>query len=156
MSSCSSCLQAKAPLECIYCKSSLCKDCVQFVDENSYPFFALFEKKITFGNQCPTCFEKNSSDWVSEYNEIYEKAKNIDVFYRRISGKETRLMKRIEPALQVDQCADEKEVLLKLAFCAVQKQATSVIDIEVFSKKFKDGSYTTVVWHGTGIAANRK
>lgn len=155
MSQCVSCLQSKAPLNCVFCQESLCKNCVEIVDENSYPFLSLFEKKIPQGNQCPNCFEKNTQNLINEYLEIYEKSKNIDIFYRRTHGKETRLMKRIEPVLKVDRCADEDDVLMKLAFCAVQKNASAVIDVEVFSEKFKDGSYTTVLWHGSGIAANK-
>jgi hypothetical protein len=155
MSACISCLTSKAPLQCVFCQGSLCKDCAQFVDENSYPFHPLFEKKLNLGTHCPNCFDKHTKSQADEYNQIYEKAKNIDVYFRRINGKETRLMKRIEPALKVENCLDEDDVLLRLAFCAVQKEATAVVDIEVFSEKFKDGSYTTVVWSGTGLAANR-
>lgn len=156
MSACVSCLQKKAPLSCVLCEASLCKDCVQFVDENSFPFCHLMQQKMHVGAQCPNCYQEKSLSHVEKYEEILQKAKNIDIYYRRINGKEARLMERMEPALKVENCSDEEDVLMSLAFLAVQMGATAVIDVEVFSQKTKDGSYTTVTWNGVGAASTRK
>ncbi len=84
---------------------------------------------------------------------MLSRARNVEVFYRRIQGKETRLMERIEPLVVVEGCDDEKDILMRLAFVAVQKNANYVVDIEVFSEKQKDGSYSLVTWRGSGYPA---
>jgi hypothetical protein len=155
MSACSSCLKPKANLSCSLCNESLCKDCAHFIDESSYPFLPLFLEKINLGTQCPTCFQKNTAGVLQKYDEVFEKAQNTEVFYRKTDGKETRLMRRLEPVLTAENCADEEEVLMSLAFQAAQKGATIVVDIDVMSEKTKNGSYTTVQWKGSGSAALR-
>lgn len=155
MSSCCSCLKAKAPLSCALCSESLCKDCAHFIDESNYAYLPLFLEKINLGTQCPTCFQKNTAGSLQKYEEVLEKARNTEVFYRRTDGKETRLMRRLEPALRADNCNDEEDVLMSLAFQAAQKGSTIVVDIEVSSEKTKNGSYTTVQWKGSGSAALR-
>ena len=155
MSSCCSCLKPKAPLTCSLCAENLCKDCAHFIDESSYPYLPLFLEKINLGTQCPTCFQKNTAGVLQKYEEVLEKAKITEVFYRRTDGKETRLMRRLEPVLTVENCDDEEDVLMSLAFQAAQKGATIVVDIDVQSEKTKNGSYTTVLWKGSGSAAHR-
>ncbi len=155
MSSCSSCLKPKAPLSCSLCSESLCKDCAHFIDETNYPYLPLFLQKVHLGTQCPACFQKQTAGHLQKYDEIVEKAKITEVFFRRTNGKETRLMLRLEPVLTVDNCDDEEDVLMSLAFRAAQMGAAIVVDIEVLSEKTKNGSYTTVLWRGSGSAAHR-
>ena len=154
--SCTSCLTAKAPLTCIHCQSSLCKSCAVFVDENSYPYLNLFQKSVAQGAHCPSCYQEKTQEAIEDYNVLLKRAQNLEVFYRRINGKETRLMKRIDPLVVLENCLDEKDILIRLAFVAVQRDAECVVDIEVFSEKQKEGSYSLVTWRGSGFPAMKR
>ncbi len=81
-----------------------------------------------------------------------ESAKNVFVYYKAQS-KETRLMKRSESPLQVNACADRDETVLRLAFLAVKLGFNAIIDVDLVSKKVRDGSYKILTWNGTAVPA---
>ncbi|MCC2677947.1 MAG: hypothetical protein K0R29_523 [Pseudobdellovibrio sp.] len=82
-----------------------------------------------------------------------ETAKNILVF--EISqGKETRLIKRKEAKLVVEECPDRDETMLRLAFQAAEKGFNAIIDVDIKSKKVKEGKYQHTMYSGTAIPAN--
>jgi len=150
---CTVCQKPKATLECGLCQDHLCKYCARIMDEDSFSFLAEVPADLSHGVYCTPCFENKVSTALQDYNQTMESAKDILVFYKAHS-KETRLVKRVEDPISVADCADERDVILRLAFLAVKSKHNGIIDIEVSAKKVKTGSYQTTTWSGTGIPAN--
>lgn len=99
------------------------------------------------------CFDAKVAPAQQVYNEIMESAKNVQV-YEKGQGKETRLMKRVVPAVHVDNCADRKETLMRLAFRAAEAGFNGLIDVEIKSEKVFVQSYQTSRWKGSGVPIN--
>ncbi len=150
---CSNCSRIKANLECGLCHSILCKSCTQFVDEEAFSYLLKIPKDLTHQAYCFSCFEQKVRPEKEAYDQDLEKAKEISVF-NKAQHKLTRHVKRIEPALQVRNCADEKEATMRLAFLAVKLNFNALLDIELEYEKVRSGSYQKLIWHGSAIPAN--
>lgn len=84
-----------------------------------------------------------------------ELAKGIRV-YEKNQGKETRLMKRVAQPVQVKNCSDRQETLLRLAFLAAKAGYNGIIDVDIKSEKVIDNSYQTTTYSGSGVPINLK
>lgn len=151
--SCCSCFNAKASLECGLCHQAVCKKCAQFLAEDSFSFLAKVPEQLTHTVYCPQCFDAQVAAPLAEYNETMEKAKNISIYFKEQS-KETRLLSRKEAPVKVENCPDREETLLRLAFFAAHKKFNGLIDVELISKKIREGSYQTQSWSGSAIPVN--
>ena len=147
---CSICLKTKAGLECGICHNSVCKTCAQFLDEDSFSFLKVIPEELTCSAYCPHCFDEKVAGQLTQYTETMERAKNINVFLKNQS-KESRPYKSEEPPFTVEDCPDAEEALLRLAFFAVQSNFNGLVNVDIYSKKVRDGNYQTHLWSGTGI-----
>ncbi len=82
-----------------------------------------------------------------------EKAKEIMIFTKS-QAKETRFVKRLEEPFNLKNYADHDEIIMRMAFRAVEMDFNAVIDVDVYSEKVRMGSYQTQTWCGTGIPAH--
>ncbi|MFN7904902.1 MAG: hypothetical protein ACK5P5_06925 [Pseudobdellovibrionaceae bacterium] len=153
--SCQSCGKLKATLHCELCKAVTCKTCAVILDEGQFSFLAKIPKELSKTLYCAHCFREKVETPLAEYNEIIERAKAVNVF-NNTQGKETRLFKRTEKAVQVVKCNDYEETLLRLAFFAAQGGYNSLVDVKLTPEKVRSGSYQTTVWSGIGIPTNGK
>ncbi|HEY8270887.1 MAG TPA: hypothetical protein VIG33_08355 [Pseudobdellovibrionaceae bacterium] len=150
---CSICQKPKATLECGICKNAICKKCAQFIDEDTFSFLPHIPVEFSTGTFCGPCFDFKVSPEIETYNQTMEAAKEIAVFFND-QGKETRLVKRLADPVQVVECKDRDETVLRLAFFAAQGNYNGIVDVDVKSEKVKNGTYQTLRWRGTAIPAN--
>ena len=151
--SCCICQKAKTTLVCGVCQQDVCKSCTVFLEADQFSFLQTKPDFLNHSAFCSACYTEKISPEMTRYEETMEAAKNIIVF--EISqGKETRLIKRKEAKLIVPECADRSETMLRLAFLAVQKGFNAIIDVDLKSKKVRDGTYQHTMWSGTAIPAN--
>lgn len=151
--SCCVCQKTKTGLTCGLCKEDVCKGCTEFLDHDSFSFLKTKPEHLVSGAFCLTCYNNTISVELSEYEAQVEKAKNILIF-DNTQGKETRLFKRLEPEIKVDECEDKNETVLRLAFMAAQLGFNAIIDLDLRSKKVKHGGYQHSIWSATGVPTN--
>ena len=149
---CCICQKPKATLTCGTCSSPVCKYCAVFLDEDTFKYLKKIPKDASHTTYCSPCYNEKVSPVVDNYNETVERAKNIMIFTKQ-QNKETRFIKRYEEVVHVSDCLDREDVMMRLAFFAAQGDFNGVIDIEVVSKKIRNGSYQTTQWSGSGIPA---
>lgn len=149
-SQCCTCQKPKATLECGICKESVCKNCAHFLDVDSFSFLTKVPEALVHGTYCHPCFEANVASEVAAYNEMMEQAKNIH-FFEKDQGKETRFFSRKEKPLIIENCPDREETLLRLAFTTAQMGYNCLLDVDVSSKKVRNGTYQTLTWSGYGV-----
>jgi len=149
---CSTCQKPKAKLSCGICHCSVCKNCAQFLEEDRFSFLAEIPKDLSHGVYCGSCFEEKVTPALQDYDQTMEQAKEIIVFYKK-QGKETRLIKRLEPPVKVVDCADHDETIMRLAFFAVKAGFNAIVDVDVTSEKVKFGTYQNLKWKGTAVPA---
>lgn len=102
---------------------------------------------------CSTCYTEKVSPEQAKYEALIETAKNILVF-EITQGKETRLIKRKEAKITVNDCPDRDETMLRLAFQAAEKGFNAIIDVDIKAKKVKEGKYQHTMYSGTAIPAH--
>jgi hypothetical protein len=151
--SCCVCQKPKTTLVCGVCQQDVCKSCTVFTEPDQFSFLLKKPEHLNHSAFCSTCYTEKISPEVAKYEATMETAKNILVF--EISqGKETRLIKRKEAKLVVEECPDRDETMLRLAFQAAEKGFNAIIDVDIKSKKVKEGKYQHTMYSGTAIPAN--
>lgn len=153
MRTCSLCQKNETALSCGLCACAVCKSCALILDSESFEYLKKRPEDLTHSAYCPACYDARVAAALDEYNETLERAKDIDVYFKNQS-KETRLIKRIEKPIRIQECADRDEVVMRLAFFAAQMNYNAVVDIDLISEKVGNGSYKKLVWRGSGVPAN--
>src|SRR5262245_17910625 len=123
--SCSTCNSSKSPLVCGLCQAELCKSCTEFIDEERFSFLPKVPEHLKHTSYCGPCFSEKVAPEILNYDETMERAKGILVF-ERTQGKETRLVRRQERPVQVADCKDHDETIMRLAFRAVQANYNAI------------------------------
>ncbi len=150
--SCSSCGKSKANLECGLCHEPICKACTHFLDDGQFSFLAKIPAELAHNTYCEACFNETVASALTNYEQKMEQAKEILVF-EKSQAKETRLIKRDQDLVNVNDCLDYDQAVLRLAFFAVMANCNAIIDVDLKSKKVRDGSYQSSTWSGTGRPA---
>lgn len=147
---CIFCNKPKATLSCGACNVDVCKSCAQFLDEESISFWKRTPKNLEHAIYCGPCFDAQVAPALEFYNQTMARAKEVLVFFKD-QGKETRLFKRSEIALKIENCPDRDETVLRLAFLAAQENFNAIIDVDLSSKKIRNAGYQTSTWCGSAI-----
>ena len=150
---CITCQKPNAQLTCGLCASSVCKYCARILDETDFEFLRPKPADLSHEVYCEPCYLAKVHEPYQKYSETLSKARNINVYYKAQS-KETRLLKRREEPVKVENCLDEQQVLMSLAFLAAEAGYNGLIDVDVKSVKVRNGKYQTSTWSGTGVPAN--
>lgn len=140
----------KTLFACQICQCPMSKADAQFVDEETFSF--LSRPPIALGTYCTECFDSSVKPELDSYSEKMDRAKDVNVFFASQS-KESRFVRRIERPVQVDDCRDRDEAVLRLAFLAVEAEKNSLVDVELTSTKVRNGSWQSSRWSGRGIPA---
>lgn len=138
---------------CQHCALEVQKRDRQFVDEETFAFLDELPPGVAPGIYCPTCFETEVRPALAAYEETLAAAKNVNMFYLTQS-KESRFVRRTEAPIQVQDCTDKDEAVLRLAFLAVRMGKNALLDVDLRSHKVLDGRYQTSIWSGRAIPAN--
>ena len=150
---CCTCQKPKATLQCGICVSDVCKNCAQFLDAGSFSFLKVLPKELSHTTYCMNCFDKEVAPALANYETTMAAAKEIQVF-EKTQGKETRLIKRTEKPVEVLDCPDREETMLRLAFLAAALGFNAIIDADIRSEKVKVGGYQSTKWSGKALPAN--
>lgn len=149
---CSQCQKPKATLTCETCSEILCKSCAEFISENAFPLLTKRPAEIAHSTYCTACYSNYVLPFIEKYKEIENRAKDIKVF-DKTQGKETRLIKKTEDPITVNDCSEYQEALMKLAYLAAEKNFNTLVDVDIKSKKIRIDSYQTSLFFGSGIPA---
>ena len=141
----------KKILKCQVCESALDRTEAKFVDEDTFSFSKLLSG-ISLGSYCFHCFDERVEPELASYNAKMERAKNVNVFYLS-QNKECRFVRRIEKPIKVENCLDRNEVILRLAFMAVEANKNLLVDVDFSSIKIRNGRWQTSRWSGRAIPA---
>jgi len=105
------------------------------------------------GAFCQACYDQKIAPELNEYNDLVEKARNIDLFYKTQS-KESRFIRRTEKALKVHDCEDKETAVLKLAFLAARAGFNILVDVETEFDKIRMHGWQTSKCHASAIPAH--
>lgn len=146
-------MSTRKTFTCVQCAASLAKNETQFVSEDSFAFLSRPPKHLAIGSYCYQCFDRDVAPELDRYNAKMESAKNVNVFFASQS-KESRFVRRIEKPIKVENCQDRDEVVMRLAFLAVEANKNSIVDVDLTSIKVRNGSWQSSLWSGRAIPAD--
>lgn len=147
---CKTCKKPKANYQCGLCEEPICKSCAQFLAENTFSFLRKIPKELTHSVYCSNCFDDKVRDPLNEYETNMEKAREIIVFSKD-ETKKTGHLKRKEIPYKVEDCEDEDETVMRLAFFAVQDGFNCLLDVNITHRKIIVGSHKKTIFSGTAI-----
>lgn len=150
---CKTCKKPKANYDCGLCHEHVCKSCAQFLNDDSFSFMLKKPKELSYSVYCDPCFQDKVATPLSGYEENMEKAKEVIVFNKN-ETKKTGHLKRKEPAYKVEDCEDEQETILRLAFFAAQDGFNCILDLTISHRKIIVGSHKKTIFSGTAIPIN--
>ena len=153
---CATCASNKTTLRCGLCEEAACKTCAHLFDEDAFSFLPKVPDELAKGIYCHSCYVSQIEPHVEAYEKTMAAARKIDI-YTIDQGKETRLIPRVKDIKYViDNCADEKEMILRFAFFAVLDGYTTLVDVDILSEKVRDGTFQTTRYFGSAVPANAK
>ncbi|MDH4468535.1 MAG: hypothetical protein QE271_10775 [Bacteriovoracaceae bacterium] len=141
--------QAKAVYQCGVCGDPVCKKCSLFPSE-TFSYLRTIPPILTHDCYCGSCYEQNVAGPTATYNEMMEKAKEITIYTTK-ETKLTRLFVRKHLPYEVENCADEREAIMRMSFFAVQDNFNCLIDVEITKKKVANGSHKKFIFAGKSV-----
>ncbi len=151
--SCANCDNSKAPLLCSVCTVALCKACAEHLDADQFCYVPEQAAKFADKTYCRACFESHVAESLAAYDELVARAREVRVYFKNQS-QETRLIKRKAKAVTVSECRDYHDAILRLAVAAAATGHNAVVDLNLTSKKWRDGGYQKNLWHGSALPVN--
>jgi hypothetical protein len=89
---------------------------------------------------------------LEKYNELMERARGTYVFFSEQKRPPPLLSRALDP-VEVKECADRDETILRLAFQAATRGCNALIETEVVSKKVRNEGYQKSTWRGVARPA---
>lgn len=130
----------------------MCKACAQFAGSDEIDMLDKIPAYYEKGAFCQSCFDCKIAPELAEYSEVLERARNIDLFYKKQS-KESRLVRRSEKPIHVRDCVDKDTAVLKLAFLAAKAGFNLLVDVETSVDKVRMHGWQTSKCHASAIPA---
>ena len=153
---CSACRQPKSTrtngLLCGLCYEILCKDCAIFMPDDAFSFLPDIPEDLRHPIYCPRCHDQKVQPALDEYNAKLNRAKEVLIFDKKVKHVPTTKIDRYK--ISVTDCPDKQEMMMRLAFQAVEQSFNAIIKAEMSSKKVNLGGYQTSAWSGSGFPAN--
>ncbi len=147
---CAACHSTKKVEPCGVCQTLVCRKCTQFLEKYSFPLISPRPIELNEKAFCGPCYVSKIGPIESEYNQIAAKAAKVLV-WNKAKAEQTRLMDRTEKHLEVSDCEDERDVLMKLAYLAVKDGHNALIYTKVVKKQVRNEGYQTSRWSGSAI-----
>lgn len=150
---CKNCRKPKAPYVCGICTEHVCKSCAKFMDEHAFSFARKVPAELKHTTYCPQCFDEKVAEPLHHYEELMEKARDV-IYFTKAQTKQTGHIKRKEEPYRVENCEDEQETIMRLAFLAALDGFNTLLDMDISTKKIVIGSHKKTVFNGTAIPVN--
>ena len=148
---CIFCDSEKANWTCENCNNTICKKHLSKLNPEDYSIKSLNPPKVfsqtTF---CIDCFESIVQPEIEIFNEQLEKAKNVGIWTENYRGKLPITKKALKP-IQFKDFTDKKDLILALAFRAIEMGFNGVIELKWKSSKVRKNEYQKMIWEGQGL-----
>lgn len=128
----------------------MCKTHTQFVTEGTFSFMKKVPEVLTHPTYCVNCFDDKVAGPMSDYEATMEQAKEVMMFTKD-QTKLTGHLKRKEDPVTVEDCEDQDEAILRLAFQAASQGHNCILDVNIKTRKIIVGSHKKTIFSATAI-----
>jgi hypothetical protein len=148
------CNQCKKPSvqmnHCPLCKAMSCKSCTLFMQDDAFSFMSLIPDEMSHSQYCIGCFTNIVAPALDNYKMTMARAKKVYIV-ERAPRKPLPILKKSATTVQVRNCRDREETILRLAFLSAELGFNTVDRVKIRHEKVGNTSYKKLVWHATGI-----
>jgi len=142
----------KATVKCGVCQVLLCKKCAFFLASSTFSFREKIADELKHDYYCYFCHQQHVEPARESYLKLVDRARELYFFFNT-QKRSIPVIRRGKQKVQVQECQDRDETILRLAFFAAELGYNSVIEAQVNSKKVRNAGYQTSVWSGVGLPA---
>ena len=149
---CISCRKPQGQHHCGLCTEPVCRSCALFLEQGTFAFLPTVAEDLQHSYYCAPCHELTVVPAIQSYEAMLAQAK--DVFFFFDSRKRAiPVMKKSRDIVEVLECTDRDEVILRLGFMAATQGFNAIVDANVRSEKVRDHAYQKMNWRGRGWPA---
>jgi hypothetical protein len=153
---CITCRRPKADHECGLCFESVCRDCETFLEAGTFSFLKETKEELKpeleHSYYCQACFASAVEPELEAYRARIEKARGVFFFFET-RKKAVPLLRKSREAIDVRDCVDRNETILRMGFVASEQGFNAVVDAEVIGEQVRDHGYQKTAWRGRGFPA---
>lgn len=153
---CISCRDPDAELQCGLCTEPVCESCVEKSDPERFSYLDRKERPLPaeLGHSlyCSGCYGNVIEPAIESYAQVMAQAKEVMVFTATQSKRLPKL-KKSNKLLRIEDHTDRDDLVLRLAFQAVELGFNSIVDVEVQATKKRDEGYQKMSWSGQAYPA---
>lgn len=151
---CSICSK-KTQKQCGICEAYSCPTCSDTLESNFFRYLEDCPEELTHNYYCHSCYVEHVEPAFHAYNEILERAKEMQVYFKKKHSKLVRLFKKAQKSISVVDSPDYDDMILHLAFLSAKLGFNTIINVETSSRKVHNGSYKTILHSGTATPATK-
>jgi len=152
-STCETCGQRPATLNCESCNKAICKKCRKLLETAAFDFWQKVPKEISHSLYCENCWELNVVPAQIRYDELMAKAEQTFYVSKNYPGY-VRIFRKHTKKVEVTDCRDRKEAQLRMAFQAAELGFNSIIEAEIDSKKARSNERSSTLWWASSLPAD--
>ncbi|MGK5084729.1 hypothetical protein WDW37_15655 [Bdellovibrionota bacterium FG-1] len=149
---CISCRKTQVQHTCGLCGESLCRGCVIFLEEEAFAFRTQVPDELKHTHYCAICFEATVQPELDEYQRIMALAREVYFFFGALRHP-LPVLRRAKVPVQIADCIDRDETILRLGFLAAEAGYNGIIEAEVTGEKVRNNGYQKTRWQGIGRPA---
>lgn len=149
---CAACRRPKAKYACALCQASLCKDCEEFLPADTFAFQPELPENLTHTHYCQSCHDSEVRPAIEKYEETLDLARGVYVFFTT-QKRQPAVLKRSQEKVQIKDCDDRDETILRLAFLAASQGYNALTETQVTAEKVRNAGYQKSRWIGSGVPA---
>jgi len=150
---CAICTTAKATAHCGLCQSLVCKSCQDELGQDAFLYQEKIPEKLTHAAYCWRCFNEHVAPELTAYEAMAEKAKNVYFLTADYKGY-VRILGKHKGRISIPDCADRREIILKMAFIAAELGFNAIIQSKVESMTVpKGGGHYSSRWKASSLPA---
>jgi len=149
---CAVCQKPKAPKTCELCHASICKSCQETLPADAFLYQAKRAPYLEHKSYCVRCYDEQVVPALHAYEEMSEKAKDVYYLSKAYPGY-IRVLQRHTRRVEVPDCDDRRETILRMAFMAAEMGFNAIIEAEVESFKTRYHAYQSARWKGSAMPA---
>lgn len=147
--SCELCQAPKATKTCSECERHVCKNCVEFLEQDKFRFHPAPPSFVGKGVFCTDCYESLVRPEVEKYDEVQARSELVKFVRNSFRGYIPTFRKAKFP-VEVKDEAGRGQALLKLKFLCAWEGYDTVINMEVEHSKTRNHGWESKVWAARG------
>ena len=122
------------------------------MESEAFTYMSKVPADLAHARYCPRCYDAKIAQAVIDYEAMVEKAKDVYFLTKAYPGY-VRVLRKHTKRVVVEDCADRRDTIVRMAFFAAELGFNAIIEAEVESFKTRSHGYLSSRWKGSAMPA---